>query len=143
MPAEAEGVAAPASASLRIEVAYAPRAGEVEVVTLALLPGATLADALRASGLLARHGLVASDPVASGTEGTGVRVGIWGKVREMATVLRDRDRVEIYRGLLVDPKEARRQRYRRHRERAATESSMKASTKASTEVPTKAADPAR
>jgi putative ubiquitin-RnfH superfamily antitoxin RatB of RatAB toxin-antitoxin module len=29
--------------------------------------------------------------------------------------LRDRDRIEIYRPLIVDPKEARRQRYRRHK----------------------------
>jgi putative ubiquitin-RnfH superfamily antitoxin RatB of RatAB toxin-antitoxin module len=47
-------------------------------------------------------------------------VGVWFKLREMATVLRDRDRVEIYRPLIVDPKEARRQRYKRHKAKLPT-----------------------
>jgi len=92
-------------AELSIEVAYSPRAGEVDCVSLRLPAGATLADALHASGLLARHGLDAQ----------AVRPGIWGKVAGSRTLLRDRDRVEIYRPLLVDPKEARRLRYKRHR----------------------------
>jgi hypothetical protein len=71
--------------------------------------GATLADALAASGLVTRHALDAAT----------LRAGIWGKVREPATPLRERDRIEIYRPLIVDPKEARRQRYRRHLERSA------------------------
>jgi putative ubiquitin-RnfH superfamily antitoxin RatB of RatAB toxin-antitoxin module len=74
-------------------------------VPLALNPGATLADALDASGLLTRHGLQKDQ----------VRVGVWGKSREPETMLRDRDRIEIYRPLRVDPKEARRQRYRKDR----------------------------
>jgi uncharacterized protein len=96
-------------AELRVEVAYGAGPGETELVPLALEPGATLADALLASGLLARHGLSLDS----------VRAGIWGKVRDPATVLRERDRVEIYRALKVDPKEARRQRYKRHLENAA------------------------
>jgi uncharacterized protein len=38
------------------------------------------------------------------------RVGIYGKPCTLATVLRDGDRVELYRALLCDPKEVRRQR---------------------------------
>ena len=49
----------------------------------------------------------------------GLRLGVWGKPRSADTLLRDRDRVEIYRPLTVDPKEARRQRYRQHCEKAA------------------------
>lgn len=98
-----------APAEVQVEVAYGAGPGETETVPLRLAQGATLADAVQASGLLARHALVLE----------GLRIGIWGKVREAATVLRERDRVEIYRALKVDPKEARRQRYKRHRENAA------------------------
>ena len=75
----------------------------MDLVPLSLPDGACLSDALTASGLLARHGLQAAQ----------LRVGIWGKTRDLDAVLRERDRVEIYRPLQVDPKEARRQRYRK------------------------------
>ena len=84
---------------------YCPRPGECERVTLQLRLGATLADALRASGLLERHGMTADI----------LRVGIWSKVQPPDAVLRDHDRVEIYRPLTVDPTEARRLRYKRSR----------------------------
>jgi putative ubiquitin-RnfH superfamily antitoxin RatB of RatAB toxin-antitoxin module len=92
-----------------VEVAYSPRPGLVDCVNLSLPAGATLAEALDASGLISRHGL---DPAI-------LRCGVWCKVKDPATMLRDRDRVEIYRPLRVDPKEARRQRYKRHLERGA------------------------
>ncbi len=38
------------------------------------------------------------------------RVGIYGKLKTTDTVLRDGDRVEIYRPLLADPRDARRRR---------------------------------
>lgn len=88
---------------LRVSVAYSPAAGEVDEVELLLPPGATVADALRESGLQARHAGVALDLLP---------VGIWGAFCERDAPLRDRDRVELYRPLLVDPKEARRQRHR-------------------------------
>lgn len=93
-----------AAPTIAVQVAYSPRANEVEVIDLRLPPGSTLADALLASGLAQRHGLDVGTLLA----------GIWCKAKERATVLRERDRVEIYRPLLVDPKEARRQRYKRH-----------------------------
>jgi uncharacterized protein len=95
--------------SIAVEVTYSPRAGVVDVVALTLPVGSTLADAVQASGLVQRHAL---DMVA-------LRTGVWCKAKEPATVLRDRDRVELYRPLLVDPKEARRQRYKRHRDKVA------------------------
>ena len=95
-------------AELRVEVAYGAGPADTELVPLVLEEGATLADALQASGLMVRHALSLD----------AVRLGIWGKVRDAATVLRERDRVEIYRALKVDPKEARRQRYKRHLENA-------------------------
>lgn len=100
-----DGVAA---GLLRVTVAFSPRAGEVEQVALTLQPESTVGQALQASGLLPRLGA---------TEPTHLRVGVWGKLRTVSDVLRDLDRVEIYRPLQVDPKEARRQRYQRHRER--------------------------
>jgi hypothetical protein len=62
-----------------------------------------LAEALKASGLLQQHGLLLDQ----------LQCGIWGKVKESGALLRAHDRVEIYRPLQVDPKEARRQRYRK------------------------------
>jgi len=93
---------------LRIEVVYSPAPRMVDLVELRLAVGATVEDALRESGLLERHALPAVEQLAA---------GVWGKRRALGDVLRDHDRVEIYRALLVDPKEARRQRYRAHLER--------------------------
>ncbi len=92
---------------MRVEVVYCPRPGVTDLVALDLPEGATLADALRASGLVERHGLAWE----------GLSAGIWSKAKEPSTPLRERDRVELYRPLVVDPKEARRQRYARHREK--------------------------
>ncbi len=102
----------PPAAGFTVEVAYSPRAGEVEVVAVHVAASATVADALRASGLLRKHGL---------DEAT-VRAGVWCKPKELSTPLRERDRVEIYRPLRVDPKEARRQRYKSHLEKTASRS---------------------
>ncbi|MEP7101248.1 MAG: RnfH family protein [Burkholderiales bacterium] len=90
-------------AELAVSVAYSPRAGEVDEVKLQLAPGATVADALRASGLHQRYPGLALD---------ALPVGIWGAFCDRGDALRDRDRVELYRPLRVDPKEARRQRHR-------------------------------
>ena len=93
---------------LSVQVVYSPRAGVVDQVSLDLAGGATLGDALRASGLLDRY---------PGIDLAVQRVGVWGKLGALEDALRDRDRVEIYRPLTVDPKEARRLRYALHRER--------------------------
>lgn len=103
----AEEIAALAAvASIAITVAYSPEAGSVELVELTLPAGATVLDALRASGLLQRH---------QGVDLLAQAMGIWGASCAPSDVLRDRDRVEIYRPLTVDPKEARRLRYTQNR----------------------------
>lgn len=102
---EAATEAAPVNGVLHIEVAFCPRAGAWDCIQLSLPAGATVADALRASGLVERHALPAE----------GLRLGVWCKPREADTLLRERDRVEVYRPLTVDPKEARRQRYQQHK----------------------------
>jgi putative ubiquitin-RnfH superfamily antitoxin RatB of RatAB toxin-antitoxin module len=69
------------------------------LIELELSPGATVADAIAASGLAdeyPRHALNA------------LPVGIWGRLTQMGQVLQNGDRVEIYRQLLIDPMESRR-----------------------------------
>jgi uncharacterized protein len=91
-------------ANVDVWVSYSPAPRQVDSVALTLPLGSCVADALRASGLLARHGLALDDSIS---------VGVWTKLRPLDAVLRASDRIEIYRGLRVDPKEARRQRYRK------------------------------
>ncbi len=89
---------------LLIEVAWSPQAREALLVTLKLPAGSRVRDALRESGVADTIDAAAMPPV-----------GIWGKVCTLDDPLRDRDRVELYRPLKVDPKEARRQRYQSQR----------------------------
>lgn len=87
--------------SIRVEVAYAD--AQIEFLReIQLSKGATVADAVRAS----RVG-EASAAAAAVTE-----FGIWSRSVEPTQVLRDGDRVELYRPLEIDPKEARRLRAR-------------------------------
>jgi uncharacterized protein len=90
----------------RVEVVYSPHAREVEVVPLDLADGATVLHALRESRLLERHPHI---------DLASAKVGVWGRVVALSQVLREGDRVEVYRPLTVDPKEARRQRYRKQK----------------------------
>jgi putative ubiquitin-RnfH superfamily antitoxin RatB of RatAB toxin-antitoxin module len=69
-----------------------------------------VADALRKSGLAQRHPALNLADAA---------LGIWGALARPDQLLRDRDRVEVYRPLRVDPKEARRRRQQQQREQAA------------------------
>ncbi|MBN8486533.1 MAG: RnfH family protein [Burkholderiales bacterium] len=94
--------------TIQVVVHWSPQAREVCQWRLSLPSGSTLDDALRACGL---HEKLARDA------GAALQFGIWAKARPLDTVLRDQDRVEVWRGLKVDPKEARRQRYRRSKER--------------------------
>lgn len=88
--------------TIGVRVAYSPRPEWVEQVELRLAPGSTVREALKLSGLLAQHALRLE----------ALTVGVWCRVCGLDTTLRDRDRVEVYRPLRVDPKEARRQRYK-------------------------------
>ena len=95
---------------IAVVVAYCPAPHVVDEVALSLPASATVGDALRESGLAARHPEI---------EREALKLGVWGKLRAPADALREGDRVEVYRPLQVDPKEARRQRYRSHREKQA------------------------
>jgi len=93
-----------AGPELAIAVVYAAAPHDVRQVSLRLREGSTLADAVRGSHLL--DGL-------SAAQADALQPGIWGRAATLRTALRDGDRVELTRALRVDPKEARRQRYRR------------------------------
>jgi putative ubiquitin-RnfH superfamily antitoxin RatB of RatAB toxin-antitoxin module len=100
---------APAEPGLiAVEVAYSPAAREVELLPLTLAAGTPVLQALRAAGWFARHPEV--DPAQ-------VSVGVWGRRVSLSHPLREGDRVEVYRALQVDPKEARRLRYRKQGDR--------------------------
>ena len=83
-----------------IEVAYA-RPDCQELVKLRLLPGATVQQAIEVSGLLQKYPEI---------DLTKAKVGIYAKLCKLDMPLRQKDRVEIYRPLLADPKEVRRRR---------------------------------
>lgn len=87
---------------IRVAVAVA-FPGRQEVIELELPDGATVADAI--VGARKDERLAKLDTGA-------MRAGIWSREADLAGVLRDGDRVELYRGLKADPKEARRRRAR-------------------------------
>src|SRR5881394_2537669 len=77
---------------IAVEIVYA--LSDRQVLPRILLPdGSTVEDAIRLSGLRAVF-----------PEMDTTRVGIHGEPVSVDTILRDRDRVEIYRPLQVDPK---------------------------------------
>lgn len=87
---------------LPVQVLYAPAPPAVPVIlTLMIAPGATIAEVLIKSNIAAQ---------VPGLDVSASRVGIWGKLQEPDTVVPAHGRIEIYRPLIADPKEARRRR---------------------------------
>jgi putative ubiquitin-RnfH superfamily antitoxin RatB of RatAB toxin-antitoxin module len=89
---------------ISVEVAYAEPSRQF-LRRVELAAGATVADAIEASGVAAACTI---DPAALAS-------GIWSKPAARTTVLSDGDRVELYRPLKADPKESRRRRAERAR----------------------------
>ncbi|MCG6887046.1 MAG: RnfH family protein [Proteobacteria bacterium] len=85
---------------IRVEVAYAKPEEQV-IIPIDVDPGTTLDEAIRISGILEHFPEI---------ELAQNRTGIFGKIADPDTVLQERDRVEIYRPLIADPKESRRKR---------------------------------
>jgi uncharacterized protein len=85
---------------ITVEVAYA-LPGEQVIIPVSLEEGATIRQAIEISGITGRFPEIDLDQQA---------VGVFSKLSKQDTVLRDRDRVEIYRPLIADPKEVRKQR---------------------------------
>jgi hypothetical protein len=84
---------------VNVEVCYA-EPDRATRIAVELPVGATVADALHASGIAARCGL---DVATLG-------LAVFGRRADAATVLEEGDRVELLRPLAVDPKQARRLR---------------------------------
>lgn len=87
-----------------LEVAYALPERQL-IVKLELAAGATVKQAIEASGIRAQFPEIEENPV----------VGIFSKKVGLDYVLQAGDRVEIYRPLLVDPKQVRREKAERER----------------------------
>lgn len=85
---------------LNVQVCYASE--ELQFLrSLQVAAGTTLEQAVRLSGVL-----TAAPEIDLAT----MAVGIYAKKKALDTVLREHDRVEIYRPLIADPKHARRRR---------------------------------
>lgn len=83
-----------------VEVAYAlPR--QQLIIPVKVAEGTTAEDAIRASGILEKFPEI---------DLSVNKIGIFGKLNKLDAALRHLDRVEIYRPLIADPKEVRRQR---------------------------------
>ena len=88
------------SEEILVEVAYALPTEQI-ILPIKVAPGTTAEAAVKQSGILAKF------PEINLAEN---KIGIFGKLTQLDTVLRDKDRIEIYRPLIADPKEVRRQR---------------------------------
>lgn len=91
-------MAEPVSESLQVEVVFALPERQ-ELVTVTLESGASVQEAIEKSSIAGRFPECTLDQC---------RVGIWGRIVDRDERVRQGDRVEIYRQLLVDPRDARR-----------------------------------
>ena len=82
-----------------VEVVFA-RPGKQVLLNVEIEAGATVAGVIAESGIGERFGAEDFD---------GLPVGIWGRVVDRDHEVRPGDRIEIYRPLVIDPREARRQ----------------------------------
>jgi putative ubiquitin-RnfH superfamily antitoxin RatB of RatAB toxin-antitoxin module len=85
---------------IQIEVAYALPDEQV-ILVVEVAEGTTIEQAINVSGILEKY---------SDIDLSKQKVGLFGKLKKMDHVLRASDRIEIYRPLIADPKEVRKQR---------------------------------
>ena len=86
--------------NINIEVVYAMPQEQI-LLKRQMPAGTSVAEAIQASGVLEKHPEI--DLAVN-------KLGIFGKLTKADAVLRDKDRIEIYRPLIADPKEVRRKR---------------------------------
>ena len=91
---------------MQVEVVFA-LPGEATVIPVVINTGSTIADAIRASGIQQLFPEIDID---------SCRVGIFSRIKSPDDVVCEGDRIEIYRPLIADPKEARRRRAIRGKE---------------------------
>jgi hypothetical protein len=87
---------------LHVTVVYSPVARQVAEVNLRMTVPSRVLDALQQSGLLDQFPEI---------DRCDAVVGVWGQKAKLDDLLRDEDRIEIYRPLRIDPKVARRERF--------------------------------
>ena len=87
-------------AFLQVQLCYSAPGLQI-LRDLEVAPGCTIQQAILDSGLLREQPAI---------DLSTCKVGIFGKVRPLDTPLRERDRIEIYRPLIADPKQSRRRR---------------------------------
>lgn len=86
---------------MEVELVYMPTATQVIRQKIPFSPGLTVADVLQRTGIVNHHPEVLTSAL-----------GIFSVPVQLSTSVRAGDRVEIYRPLLIDPKQKRRQRAR-------------------------------
>lgn len=91
---------AESGAAIDVEVVYALPSEQI-LLRLSVAAGATVAQAINLSGLPQRY---------PGVNISLAQVGIFGRIVALDTMLKAGDRIEVYRPLIVDPKDARRRR---------------------------------
>jgi len=84
--------------TITVEVAFA-LAERQQLVRVAVAPGTTVIAAIERSGIAGQF---------PAQDLSSCRLGIWGRLVDAAQVLQDGDRVELYRPLNIDPRDARR-----------------------------------
>lgn len=84
---------------VHVELVYVGLEKHTVHLTLKLKSGSTVIDALNNSGIYSTH-----------PETKDMPIGIYAKLVSLDTVLKEGDRIEIYRPLALDPKEKRRQK---------------------------------
>lgn len=94
------GLKAATSEQILVEVAYALPAKQV-IIPLKVAEGSNAGEAIAASGILQQFPEIDLNQN---------KIGIFGKLSKLDSVLRHMDRVEIYRPLIADPKAVRKQR---------------------------------
>jgi putative ubiquitin-RnfH superfamily antitoxin RatB of RatAB toxin-antitoxin module len=96
---------APQATVLLATVVWATASAET-IVPVRVNAGATLLDAVRASAIAAAHPEIDLDTC---------RVGVWGRLKALDAMLKEGDRVEIYRPMTADPNTARQRRVAKKR----------------------------
>ncbi|MFK8050971.1 MAG: RnfH family protein [Halioglobus sp.] len=93
--------------TIKVEVAYA-MPDKQAIVEVEVAPGTTAAEAVKQSNIAAQF---------EGADIENAKLGIFGKGVADTLVLKAGDRVEIYRPLIADPKEVRKARAAKAKER--------------------------
>ena len=83
-----------------VEVTYALEKKQT-LLELEVSEGTTLKQAIELSGIIDTYPQI---------DLTKDKTGIFGKIAKLDTILREKDRVEIYRPLIADPKQVRKER---------------------------------